>query len=109
MISISDDLDGTLGRWVVIVRDLLKLDLAGELNPVRIHEDKLREEVDEFVVSSDKQEALSEGADVVIVVLTALAMFGYDTSSIFEAVEKKLQKNIDRTWIVLDDGRLKHI
>ena len=109
MISISDDLDEPLSLWITIVRDLLKLDLAGELNPVRIHEAKLREEVDEFVGSSDKQKALSEGADVVIVVLTALAMFGYDTSSIFEAVEKKLQKNIARTWTVLDDGRLKHI
>ena len=103
------DLDETLGRWVVMVCDLLKINLEDELNPIRTHEGKLREEVCEFIESSDKLEALSEGADVIIVVLTALAMYGYDASSIFEAVEKKLQKNLARTWVVSDDGILNHI
>ena len=105
----GDDLDGTLGRWVVMLCDLLKINLEDELNPIRAHEGKLREEVCEFIESSDKLEALSEGADVIIVVLTALAMYGYDASSIFEAVEKKLQKNLARTWVVSDDGILNHI
>ena len=103
------DLDETLGRWVVMLCDLLKINLEGELNPTRTQEGKLREEVCEFIESSDKLEALSEGADVIIVVLTALAMYGYDASSIFEAVEKKLQKNLARTWVVSDDGILNHI
>ena len=72
-------------------------------------ENKLAEEVDEFLTAQPRSiHKLEEGADVCIVVMTQLLHDGWSVTQLMDQIVDKLFINIEREWVVNPDGTISH-
>lgn len=76
----------------------------------RTAQNKLQEEVDEFLQampgSVHKRE---EAADVLIVVLTQMEVEDVSIEEVLWSVEEKLHVNLQRNWALNPDGTVSHV
>lgn len=74
-----------------------------------VPQNKLKEEVGEFLTAQTKEDKLKEAADVTIVLATQLAVYGYTFSDFLKEIERKLDINLMRNWVLQADGTIRHV